>query len=92
MLDAPLCIWDAKRDEVVDGEESGEGGKEVVAGPEREVAGLKSCGGGGGGHGEFGFVGEMRARWSDHYKENPRDPDNTEFAWWVKGAMRGAKA
>jgi hypothetical protein len=39
----------------------------------------------------FGFVGEMSARWSDHYKANPREPENTELAWWVKGAMRGAK-
>ena len=36
----------------------------------------------------FGFVPEMRARWSDHYKNTPRDPENTELAWWVKGGRK----
>jgi hypothetical protein len=36
----------------------------------------------------FGFVPEMRARWSDHYKNTPRDPKNTELAWWVKGGRK----
>jgi hypothetical protein len=36
----------------------------------------------------FGFVPEMRARWSDHYKTTPRDPENTELAWWVKGGRK----
>lgn len=40
------------------------------------------------GEGRGGFVGEMRARWSDHYKENPREPENTELMWWVKGGRR----
>lgn len=75
-LDAPLCIWDVRR---VD---------EAAAG-DAEVAGSNH--GGAGGVGGFGFVGEMSARWSDHYKENPREPENTELMWWVKGAMRGAK-
>ena len=38
----------------------------------------------------FGFVQEMRARWSDHYKTNPREPDNTELAWWVKGGRKSS--
>jgi hypothetical protein len=36
----------------------------------------------------FGFVPEMTARWSDHYKSTPRDPENTELAWWVKGGRK----
>lgn len=36
----------------------------------------------------FGFVPEMTARWSDHYKNTPRDPANTELAWWVKGGRK----
>ena len=32
-----------------------------------------------------GFAEEMRARWSDHYKEHPRRPEDTELMWWVKG-------
>ena len=38
--------------------------------------------------GRGGFAKEMRARWSDHYKENPRRPENTELMWWVKGGRR----
>ena len=30
----------------------------------------------------------MTARWSDHYKSTPRDPENTELAWWVKGGRK----
>ena len=37
-----------------------------------------------------GFVGPMNARWSDHYNSNPREPENMELAWWVKGAVKGA--
>ena len=64
----------------------GGGGEGVEA-----ESGLEDArGGGGGGTGAgFGFVGEMSARWSDHYKANPREPENTELAWWVKGAVRG---
>ena len=36
----------------------------------------------------FGFVAEMRARWSDHYKANPREPENVELAWWVNGGRK----
>ena len=38
--------------------------------------------------GRGGFAKEMRARWSDHYKENPRRPEDTELMWWVKGGRR----
>ena len=38
----------------------------------------------------FGFVPEMTARWSDHYKNTPRDPTNTELAWWVKGGRNSS--
>ena len=37
-----------------------------------------------------GFVEEMSARWSDHYKANPREPHNMELAWWVRGGRRGS--
>jgi hypothetical protein len=37
-----------------------------------------------------GFVEEMSARWSDHYKTNPREPHNMELAWWVRGGRRGS--
>jgi hypothetical protein len=30
----------------------------------------------------------MHARWSDFYEANPREPDNMELAWWVKGGRK----
>jgi hypothetical protein len=77
-LDAPLCILDARPDSGGVGNQS-----EGAAGVGESVAG-GSGGGGGGGGGGFGFVGEMRARWSDHYNSNPREPDILELAWWVE--------
>lgn len=84
---APLCIWDARRETEEEEEET-----DVVGGVEVAASSLsRSPGKGGGGGGKFGFVGEMSARWSDHYKAHPREPENTELMWWVKAAMRGAK-
>ena len=102
LLDAPLCIWDARR---VDEAGSGEGASKRVGAAAAAVAapgtsstvsdtGLGSASGvpAGGSEKKFvGFVGPMSARWSDHYKANPREPENTELAWWVKGAIKGAK-
>ena len=37
-----------------------------------------------------GFAPKMSARWSDHYASNPRTPQDTELAWWVRGsALKG---
>ena len=36
-----------------------------------------------------GFSPPMSSRWSDYYKTNAREPDNTELAWWVKENLRG---
>jgi len=35
-----------------------------------------------------GFPPPMSASWSDYYKMFPRDPTNTEVAWWVKKRVR----
>ena len=69
---APLCVWD----EVV--RERPEGGVPGSS-PGRGARSRRKT---------FGFVPEMRARWSDHYKNTPRDPKNTELAWWVKGGRK----
>ena len=37
---------------------------------------------------KFEFVQDMHARWSDFYEANPREPDNMELAWWVKGGRK----
>ena len=39
-----------------------------------------------------GFVPKMSARWSDHYIHNPRTPEDTELAWWVRKStmMKGS--
>ncbi len=39
-----------------------------------------------------GFVPKMSARWSDHYVHNPRTPEDTELAWWVRKStmMKGS--
>lgn len=66
--DAPLCIWDARREARRRQSTAGETAEERDGGDGRFV----------------GFVPEMRARWSDHYKEHPREPHNTELMWWVK--------